>query len=89
VVDDGAAVAIRENGKSLLASGIRDTIGHFQVKDLVQITSLSGQEIARGLVNFSSSDLRRIQGRSSEEIREILNTGKSAVVVHRNNLVLL
>jgi len=55
----------------------------------VQITSLSGQEIARGLVNFSSSDLRRIQGRSSEEIREILNTGKSAVVVHRNNLVLL
>lgn len=89
VVDDGAAAALREYGKSLLASGIRETIGHFHVKDLVQITGLGGQEIARGLVNFSSSELRKIQGRSSEEIREILNTRKSAVVVHRNNLVLL
>lgn len=89
IVDDGAAKALREGGKSLLASGVREILGKFGVRDLVQITDLQGNEFARGLTGISSRDLVKIQGRSSKEIGEILNTRKAAVVVHRDNLVLV
>lgn len=89
VIDDGAAKALREGGKSLLASGVRETIGKFGVKDLVQIADLKGNELARGLTSMNSRDLQKIQGRSSREIQEILNTRKAAIVVHRDNLVLV
>jgi glutamate 5-kinase len=89
IVDDGAAKALREGGKSLLASGVREFLGKFGVKDLVLIADLQGNVFARGLAGVTSRDLAKIQGRSSQEISAILNTRKAAVVVHRDNLVLI
>ena len=89
IVDDGAAKALKEGGKSLLATGVSATTGKFKDKDLVQIIDLKGKEIARGLVGMSSKELMKIQGRSSKEIKQILNTRKAAVAVHRDNLVLI
>ncbi len=88
IVDDGAAKALREGGKSLLATGVSATTGNFKNKDLVQIIDLKGNEIARGLVGMSSKELMKIQGRSGKEIQEMLNTRKAAIAVHRDNLVL-
>ncbi|MGC9328003.1 MAG: glutamate 5-kinase [Candidatus Hinthialibacter sp.] len=89
IVDDGAARALRQGGKSLLASGVRETLGTFGRNDLVQITDLKGRAFARGLTRMSSKELVEIQGRSSQEIRAILNTRKAAIVVHCDNLVLV
>ncbi len=89
VVDDGAVNALREGGKSLLASGVRTVHGSFHAKDLVQIVDETGHEIARGLVNYTSHDLQKIQGHSTAEIKQILQMRKVDEVVHRDNMVVV
>jgi glutamate 5-kinase len=87
-LDTGAVKAISELGKSLLAAGIMKVEGDFQVLDAVQLCDRTGQEIARGLVNYNSAELQKIQGRRSEEIPIILGYAGAETVVHRDNLVL-
>lgn len=87
VVDDGAVEALKQGGKSLLASGIKHITGRFNAKDLVCIETLEGEEFARGLVNYNSDDLQKIMGCSSRQIKEILGDRKLTEVIHRDNLV--
>ncbi|MEM6426647.1 MAG: glutamate 5-kinase, partial [Cyanobacteria bacterium P01_D01_bin.128] len=58
-LDDGAIAAIRQAGKSLLAAGIQEVEGEFQARDAVVLCDPSGQEIARGIVNYSQAELRQ------------------------------
>ncbi len=88
LIDRGAAEALIHRGKSLLASGVREVRGRFHAGDAVAILDDAQQEIARGLSNFSSSDLSRIRGLSSHQIVELLGQKKVREVVHRDNLVL-
>lgn len=87
-LDDGAVKAIRKDGKSLLAAGIIETEGEFQVQDAVQLCDRMGNEIARGIINYDHRELNQIQGRRSEEIVDVLGYMRSETVVHRDNLVL-
>lgn len=87
-LDQGAVEAICQAGKSLLAAGITAVEGEFYRQEAVQLCDNSGKEIARGLVNYSSAELRQIQGRQSGEIPAILGYAGAETVVHRNNLVL-
>ena len=88
VIDAGAAEALLHRGKSLLASGIREVRGHFDAGDPITIVDEAQQEVARGLPNFSSSELVRIHGLKSEQIREVLGHKTQIEAVHRDNLVL-
>ncbi|MBD3265345.1 glutamate 5-kinase [bacterium] len=88
IVDRGAADALLHRGKSLLATGIVAVTGRFEAKDLVEISDTNNTIFARGLATFSSSDIQRIQGKSSREIKEILNNPKTTVVIHRDNMVI-
>jgi glutamate 5-kinase len=45
--------------------------------------------VARGLVNYASDPLRRIAGRHTRDIAELLGAKDFDEVVHRDNLVLL
>jgi glutamate 5-kinase len=87
-LDQGAVIAIREGGRSLLAAGIVGVEGEFQSQDAVQLCDRQGQEMARGIVNYSSDELQKIQGAHSEEIPRILGYGGAETIVHRDNLVL-
>ncbi|MBD2594965.1 glutamate 5-kinase [Nostoc spongiaeforme FACHB-130] len=87
-LDQGAIAAISEAGKSLLAAGIKTLEGEFDTQDAVQLCDTNGNEIARGLVNYSSDELKKICGRHSREIPEILGYVGADTVVHRDNLVL-
>lgn len=87
-LDPGAVNAILQSGKSLLAAGVAEVEGEFQKQDAVQLCDRSGQEVARGLVNYSSTELQKIRGRHSDEIPKILGYVTPETVVHRNNLVL-
>lgn len=89
VVDDGARRAILEQGKSLLASGLREVRGGFGSGDCVQCFDLAGQEIARGLVSYGAADLDRIKGRKSSEIEAALGYKMGDEVIHRDDLVRL
>ncbi len=71
-LDSGAIRAIAQQGKSLLAAGITQVEGEFQSQEAVQLCNATGEEIARGLVNYSSVELLQIQGRRSEDIPTIL-----------------
>lgn len=88
VVDDGARQALlREDGSSLLPSGIVEVRGQFSAGDLVSVRDLRGQEIARGLANYSAAETEAIKGRHSSEIPEVLGRPGVEEVVHRDDMV--
>lgn len=88
-LDDGAVAAISLAGKSLLAAGITAVEGDFDSQEAVQLCDKNGGEVARGIVNFSSAELKQIRGRHSREISAILGKTGAETVVHRDNLVLI
>ena len=88
-VDDNAAKALTEKGKSLLAKGIVKVSGNFNLGDNVSIHS-GNAEVARGLVNYGSKDLSKIAGKNSSDIEKILNKAVShQEAVHRDNMVIV
>jgi len=89
VLDDGATKAITAMGKSLLPSGIAVVEGEFELGDAVHCTDLRGKKIAKGIVNYSSSDLKKIMGRKTSEIEKVLGYKYSDEAIHRDNLVVL
>ncbi len=86
-IDRGAERALRR-GKSLLAVGVKKVEGHFERGDTVSILSEDGTPVAKGRVNFSSSELRKIVGKTTEEIKKLF-PDRPSEVVHRDNLILL
>lgn len=92
VVDDGAAEALCGRGASLLPSGIVTVYGEFGRGDPVQIATNTGDriiEIAHGISQYSSADVRRLLRRRSIEIPEILGYSYGDAVVHRDDLALI
>ncbi len=88
VIDDGARKAILGNGKSLLPSGIREVRGRFSLGDKVALLDREGHELAVGMVNYHSGDIRKILGLKSREIEAALGFKHDDEVIHRDNLVL-
>ena len=88
-VDAGAVAAILRDGRSLLPAGITACAGDFQSGDAVLVRSTDGRTVAKGLVNYSASDVRRIMGRRSTEVAEVLGRREYDEVIHRDNLVSL
>jgi glutamate 5-kinase len=88
-IDEGAARALTERGKSLLPIGVKAVNGEFERGALVACIAASGIEIARGLVNYSAQETRRIAGRPSSQIEAILGYIDGPEIIHRDNLVAL
>ncbi len=88
VLDDGAVTVLLEKGKSLLPIGVKAVVGSFGRGDVVLCVDAAGQELARGLVNYSDSETRRIMGRPSSQIEELLGFVEEPELIHRDNLVL-
>ena len=89
LVDAGAARVLLRGGASLLPVGIRAVEGEFERGAAVCARAPDGRDIAQGLSNYGSNDLRRICGVKSSEIVNILGYSYGDAVLHRNNLVLL
>ena len=89
ILDDGAVKKLRNSGSSLLAVGVSDVQGEFSRGEMVSCTSLSGEEVARGLVNYSSVEVVKIKGQASEKIELILGYVDDSELIHRDNLVLI
>jgi glutamate 5-kinase len=87
-VDLGASNAILTQGASLLASGIISVTGQFSPGEAVNI-SFQNKPIAKGLVQYSASDLTAIQGLNSQKIAMSLGYAIADAAVHRDDLVLL
>jgi glutamate 5-kinase len=87
-LDEGAVKVLRESGRSLLPVGVTAVAGTFERGDLVVCRAPDGREVARGLVNYSSSESGRIIGQPSQRIEEILGYVDEPELIHRDNLVL-
>ena len=88
-LDAGAVKVLRESGRSLLPVGVRGVHGHFARGDMVSCRDPDGREIARGLVNYSAEETRRIMGSASSEIEATLGYQVDEELIHRDNLVLV
>ena len=88
ILDDGAKNALLKKGKSLLSSGITGIEGSFDSGDAVSCVSPSGKEFARGIVNYSSEEIKRIKGLKTTEIEKALGYKYFDEVIHRDNLVI-
>ena len=92
VVDQGAAAALVEGGKSLLPVGVAEVEGSFEAGDMVSVVvEAEGEEreIARGLVNYGADDLRKIRRCRSKDIPKRLGHRDFDEAIHRDNLVVL
>ena len=88
-LDAGAVNVLQQSGRSLLAVGVRGVDGDFSRGDMVSCCDAQGQEIARGLVNYSAADTRRIMGLPSSDIEGTLGYLLEEELIHRDNLVLV
>lgn len=88
IIDDGAQEVLQKAGKSLLAIGITDVQGSFDMGNAVGVYNYNGLEIARGIVNYSSCEIEKIKGVRTTEIASILGYKDYDEVIHRDNLVL-
>lgn len=87
-VDAGAAVKVRDEGKSLLPIGMTTVQGEFSRGDVIAIRDGDGTEVARGLANYSSAEARLICRKPSSEFEKLLGYTGEAEMIHRTNLVL-
>ncbi|MEK5325485.1 glutamate 5-kinase [Aeribacillus sp. FSL M8-0254] len=85
-VDDGAVAAILKEGKSLLPAGVKRVSGNFQSGDVVQILNKEQKLIGKGIVNYSSEELKEIMGMPSQKAMEMTKRIHPEVV-HRDQFV--
>jgi len=88
-LDDGAARVLQQSGSSLLPVGVSSVNGEFARGELISCIDPNGKEIARGLSNYSSVELTKIAGCSSDQIAGLLGYGGDDELIHRDNLVLI
>ncbi|VXC42926.1 Glutamate 5-kinase [Burkholderia sp. 8Y] len=89
VIDNGAVQKLTADGKSLLPIGVVDVKGAFARGEVIACVDDRGQEVARGITNYSSSEARLIHRRPSAEIEAVLGYMLEPELIHRDNLVLV
>ncbi len=89
VLDAGAVEAVSKRRLSLLPAGVTSVEGSFVAGDPVDIVDETGHVVARGLVNFDSSELPGLLGRSTRDLARELGPAYEREVVHRDDMVLI
>ena len=87
--DQGACEQLTSKGSSLLPVGVKESIGEYRRGDAVTCCDESGEEIGRGLINYSSSQVLKICGKPTSEIELQLGFLSEEELIHRDNFVLL
>lgn len=88
IVNNGAKNAILHKS-SLLPIGIVNVVNEFKKGEVVSILDESGEEIARGMVNYNSDACRKIIGYHSDDILKILGYKNYDAIVTRDNITIL
>ncbi|GAB6038527.1 glutamate 5-kinase [Fundidesulfovibrio butyratiphilus] len=87
-IDQGAAKALRQGGKSLLPAGIVQVDGEFEKGAAVRILDDQGHAVGVGLANYEAADLNKIMGLKSNRIAQVLGQAPYPEAIHRDNMVL-
>lgn len=87
-IDNGAVAALAQRGASLLSSGIKTVRGDFEKGDAVMIQNTNNTFVAKGICQYSATELNQIKGVKSTEISSILGYCPSEEIIHRDDLIL-
>ncbi len=87
VIDDGAVAAL-SNGRSLLPVGVLEVRGDFERGAAIACRTVAGEEVARGLVNYSATECRLIARNPTSEIEKLLGYIDEPELIHRDNMVI-
>jgi glutamate 5-kinase len=87
IVDNGAKDAVNK-GMGLLPSGIVEVAGTFDRGDIIEIES-EGKVFAKGMTDYTSSELNKIKGKHSDMIEKMLGYKNYDEVVRKSNIGLL
>ena len=86
-IDVGALIAL-EAGKSLLPAGVSEVTGDFSRGDTVDILAPNGQSIGRGLIQYDSSDAKKIVGLKSSQIEKFFGPNIRTEMIHRDDMAI-
>ena len=89
IVDDGAAKALKTNGRSLLPVGVTELRGNFDRGDIVAIETADGERIATGLINYGSDLAHQMFGKTTAQLMDRQMLLEGVALVHRDNLALV
>jgi glutamate 5-kinase len=88
IIDDGAVKALVVGKKSLLATGIFNVNGKFDMGDIVEVADLNDRPVAKGIVNYKSDELHIIKGKKTNEIKNLLNGHFFDEVINRDDMII-
>jgi glutamate 5-kinase len=88
-INEGALDAITRKNASLLYAGVTRIENEFENGDVVTIIGPQGQEVARGIVNYSSADASKLIGKHSDDIARLATTKNYDAFITRNNIAFL
>ncbi|WP_373281111.1 glutamate 5-kinase [Nocardia araoensis] len=83
LIDDGAVQAVAHRRRSLLAAGIVGVRGRFYGGDVVDLVAPDNRIVARGVVEYDSTELAGMLGRSTAELPDTMQRP----VIHADDLV--
>jgi len=89
VIDEGAVKALITGKKSLLATGITEVKGKFDMGDIIEIVNSKGELLAKGIVHYNSEELDIIKGKRTDQIKSILGIKYFDEVINRDDLFVL
>ena len=87
IIDDGALIRLRDEGKSLLPIGMVDVVGDFHRGDVIAVRNAQGKTWPAA-ANYASSEARLIVRKASADIEAALGFSNEPEMIHRDNLVL-
>ena len=86
IIDQGAIKAVKNN-KSLLPAGVIETKGIFNRGDVITILNKKNNKIGIGVIAYDSNEAKKIIGRNSKEIKDILGYEGRDEIIHKDDLV--
>ena len=89
ILDAGAVKVLSKSGKSLLPVGVTAVEGTFHRGEMVSCVDQDGKEIARGLVNYNADESRKVMGKPSDQIEDVLGYVDELELIHRDDMVLM
>ena len=87
VINEGAFTALKKNA-SLLPIGVVEIKNDFDKDDVVSILLENGEEVARGMVNYSSDDCKKLIGKHSDDIKKLIGHKNYDAIITRDNIIM-
>jgi len=89
VLNDAAAEALATSTSGVSHEDIVKIHGTFTKGDVLHVYSESGEEVARGLTNFSSDETMMLARHTDQDVKELLGYHARPEIVNRDNMVIL